>query len=129
MLKSGPMDIGAVGNWGTCGGGQLGCLEMCYRCLELCLLREECHMLPKIPALANEIADLWFFTKGLSIVVFPFTRFHKSPNSLSDQGLYKALMQVGLRFDDGRTHFGNTNTEQINGWPSHGRNQAHCGTM
>eukprot|EP00731_Ephydatia_muelleri_P035304 Em0113g6a len=64
MLKSGPMDIGAVGNWGTCG--------------------------------ANEIADLWFFTKGLSIVVFPFTRFHKSPNSLSDQGLYKALMQVGL---------------------------------
>ena len=21
MLQSGPMDIGAVGNWGTCGGG------------------------------------------------------------------------------------------------------------
>ena len=27
MLKSGPIDIGAVGTWGTFGGGQLGCLE------------------------------------------------------------------------------------------------------
>ena len=27
MLKSGPMEIGIVRTWGTCGGGQLGCLE------------------------------------------------------------------------------------------------------
>ena len=26
------------------------------------------HAFPRIPALANEIADLWFFTKGLSTV-------------------------------------------------------------
>ena len=100
--------------------------------------RRMSHAFPKIPALANEISD--FLSPSVVLhqrlykyEVFPFARFHKSPNSLSDQRLYKALMQVGLRFlplrfDDGSTDFGNTKTEQINGWPSHGRNQTHCGT-
>ena len=127
MLKSGPMDIGTVGTWGTCGGGQLGCLKSnSFHVLSLFgampAERRMPQAFPNIPALANEIAESINLCGSSAETclprkweVFPFVRFHRRPNSLSDQSLHRVSMDVGLRFlplrlEDGRTHFGNINS-------------------
>ena len=114
MFKSGPMDIGTVGTWGTCGSGQLGCSESnSFHVPSLFgampTERRMPQAFPNIPALVNLCAETCLPRKW---EVFPFARFY---SSLSDQSLHRASMDVGLRFlplrlEDGRTHFGNINS-------------------
>ena len=109
MMKSGPIDIGAVGTWGTCGGGQLGHLESksFHVLLSFGAMPAERRMpqaFPNILALANEIADSINHCGSSAEArllrkweVFPFATFHRRPNSLSDQSLQKTSMEVGFK--------------------------------